>query len=74
MDADAPTPASRTVALTIDLGRILRPPHWSMPDGRLFRTTSHGLERFVAEVRCDDPELASYLRIEERELEAGGLN
>jgi len=22
----------------------------------------------------DDPELASYLRIEERELEAGGLN
>jgi hypothetical protein len=25
-------------------------------------------------VRGDDPELASYLRIEERELEAGGLN
>jgi hypothetical protein len=31
-------------------------------------------ERFIEEVRSDDPELASYLRIEERELEAGGLN
>jgi hypothetical protein len=32
-------------------------------------------ERFIAEVRRDDfPELAGYLRIEERELEAGGLN
>ena len=31
-------------------------------------------ERFVEEVRGDDPELASYLRIEERELEAGGPN
>ncbi len=31
-------------------------------------------ERFVEEVRGDDPELANYLRIEERELEAGGLN
>jgi hypothetical protein len=31
-------------------------------------------ERFVEEVRGDDPEFASYLRIEERELEAGGLN
>jgi hypothetical protein len=29
-------------------------------------------ERFIEEVRGDDPELASYLRIEERELEAGG--
>lgn len=27
--------------------------------------------RFVAEVRGDDPDLASYLRIEDRELEAG---
>jgi hypothetical protein len=25
-------------------------------------------------VRGDDPDLASYLQIEERELEAGGLN
>jgi len=31
-------------------------------------------ERFVEEVRGDDPELASYLLVEERELEAGGLN
>jgi hypothetical protein len=28
----------------------------------------------VEEVRGDDPKLASYLRIEERELKAGGLN
>jgi hypothetical protein len=31
-------------------------------------------ERLVEEVRGDDPELASYLRIEERQLETGGLN
>ena len=31
-------------------------------------------ERFIEEVRGDDPELASNLRTEERELEAGGLN
>jgi hypothetical protein len=31
-------------------------------------------ERFIEEVRRDEPELASNLRIEERELEAGGLN
>jgi hypothetical protein len=31
-------------------------------------------ERFIEEVRGDDPALASYLRIEERELEAGGVN
>jgi hypothetical protein len=31
-------------------------------------------ERFLEEVRRDDPELATFLRIEERELEAGGLN
>jgi hypothetical protein len=29
-------------------------------------------ERFIEEVRGDDPELASYSRIDERELEAGG--
>ncbi len=29
-------------------------------------------ERFVEDVRRDDPEVASYLRIEERKLEAGG--
>jgi hypothetical protein len=31
-------------------------------------------ERFIAEVRGDDPEVAAKLRIEERELEAGGRN
>jgi len=31
-------------------------------------------ERFIEEVRRDDPEIAAKLRIEERELEAGGLN
>ncbi len=31
-------------------------------------------ERFIEEVCGDEPELASYLRIEERELEADGLN
>jgi hypothetical protein len=31
-------------------------------------------ERFVEEVRGDDPEMATKLRIEERELDAGGLN
>jgi hypothetical protein len=29
-------------------------------------------ERFIEEVRRDEPELAESLRIEERELEAGG--
>jgi hypothetical protein len=31
-------------------------------------------ERFIEEVHGDDPEVAAKLRIEERELEAGGLN
>ena len=31
-------------------------------------------ERFIEEVRGDDSELAKPLRIEERELEAGGRN
>jgi hypothetical protein len=31
-------------------------------------------EQFIDDVRKDDPELAEPLRIEERELEAGGLN
>ena len=31
-------------------------------------------ERFIEEVRGDDPEVAAKLRIEERELEADGLN
>ena len=31
-------------------------------------------ERFIEEVLGDEPEAAAKLRIEERELEAGGLN
>jgi len=31
-------------------------------------------ERFIEEARGDDPDLATKLRIEERKLEAGGLN
>lgn len=31
-------------------------------------------ERFIAEVRNDDPDVASSLRIEERELDAGAPN
>ena len=31
-------------------------------------------ERFVEEIRHDEPELAESLRIEERELQAGQLN
>jgi hypothetical protein len=31
-------------------------------------------ERFIEGVRGDDPEMAAKLRIEERELDAGGLN
>jgi len=31
-------------------------------------------ERFIEEVRGDEPEMAAKLRIEERELEASGLN
>jgi hypothetical protein len=31
-------------------------------------------ERFIEDVRGDEPELAAKLRIEERELETGSLN
>jgi hypothetical protein len=31
-------------------------------------------ERFIEEVRSDEPDLAAHLRIEGRELEAGGVN
>jgi hypothetical protein len=31
-------------------------------------------EQFIADVTQDDPELAAHLRIEERELQAGGRN
>jgi hypothetical protein len=37
-------------------------------------SSNRGRGRFIEEVRGDEPELAAKLRIEERELEAGGLN
>jgi hypothetical protein len=47
-------------------------------DGRVSaptdRKSSRHHEWFSEEVRSDDPEFASYLRIEERELEIGGMN
>ena len=36
--------------------------------------TREDASRFIEEVRGDDPELASYPRIKERELKAGGQN
>jgi len=33
-----------------------------------------GAERFIEEVRGDKPEVVAHVRIEERELEAGGLS
>ena len=53
-------------------------PHTGNTEGA--RKTSGGRRRGCRacapdlSIRGDDPELASYLRIEERELEAGGLN
>jgi hypothetical protein len=38
------------------------------------RSEVQDAERFIEEVRGDDPEMAAKMRIEERELEAGGLN
>jgi hypothetical protein len=42
--------------------------------GKSGESASEDTERLIEEVRGDDPDLASYLRIEEREPEAGGLN
>jgi hypothetical protein len=37
-----------------------------------YSSANEGAERFIEDVRGDDPDLASYLRVEERALEAGG--
>jgi hypothetical protein len=42
--------------------------------GDLGQECREDAERLIEEVRGDDPELASSLRIEEREVEAGGLD
>ena len=46
-------------------------PQCSGPDDFVRREDA---ERFIEEVRGDDPDLASHLRIEERGLEVGGRN
>jgi hypothetical protein len=49
----------------------------SMPDDPFGEATflrREDAERFIEGIRDDDPERASYLRIEERDLAAGGLN
>ena len=57
------------VYVILDQRSSLEPPLGDAIDTFIRREDA---ERFIAEVRGDDPELASYLRIEERELEAGG--
>jgi hypothetical protein len=51
-------------------------PSPDVPPGGLPRVSlsAGGTKRFVEEMQGDDPELARSLRIEERELDAGGLN
>jgi hypothetical protein len=48
--------------------------HFPLGDALEVFVRPEDAERFIEEVRGDEPELAAYLRIEERELEAGGLN
>ncbi len=49
-------------------------PGFPLGDARAVFVRREDAERFIEEVRGDEPELAAKLRIEERELEAGGLN
>ncbi|MDH4340240.1 MAG: hypothetical protein OEW52_04885 [Thermoleophilia bacterium] len=51
------------------------PPHTRRPLDRIggaWFSARHFHAGHIAEVRGDDPDLARYLRIDERELEAGG--
>jgi hypothetical protein len=58
------------IAYSIDV-RAMNGKH---PFGRETFTRREDAERFIDELRRDDPELAGALRIEEHELEAGGDN
>jgi hypothetical protein len=49
-------------------------PHFPLGDSLEVFIRCEDAERFIEEVRGDDPDMAAKLRIEERELEAGGLN
>lgn len=53
---------------------ILRSTSASHPFGRETFSSREDAERFIEEVRREEPELATSLRIEEWELEAGALN
>jgi len=56
--------------------RVNHPCHARRPRraGSRGKSTSEDTERLIEEVRGDDPELARYLRIEDRGLEARGLS
>jgi hypothetical protein len=47
-------------------------PDPTRPTGSLDAHRREDAERFIEEMRGDEADLASYLRIEEREFEAGG--
>lgn len=64
------TNASRSS--TPPLRTLSRPPSRSAVRSRR-SSAREDAERFIEEVRGDDPEAEVKLRIEERELEAGGL-
>jgi hypothetical protein len=49
-------------------------PDFPLGDGVEVFVRREDAERFIEEVRGDDPEIAAKLRIEERELETGGSN
>ena len=64
-------PSRRTlIVYSVDL-RSMSGNH---PFGRETFTRREDAERFIEELRREDPELGSALRIEEHELEAGGDN
>ena len=64
-------PRRRTlVAYSVDL-RSMSGNH---PFGRETFTSREDAERFIEDLRSDDPELGTALRIEEHELDAGGDN
>jgi hypothetical protein len=67
-----PHPIARVERAEIgDVARTTAPPDHSLGDAIETFIRREDAERFIEEVRGDDPELESYLRIKERELEAG---
>ncbi len=58
------------IAYSVDLGS----PSANYPFGRETFTRLEDAERFIEEVRSEEPDRASFLLIQEHELEAGGLN